>query len=142
MEFSKIYVYALIDNDIIIYVGKSTLPKVRLTSHKATYNNIHLKLKILDFFYDKEQYWVSKLIKEGHPLQNKEFQYENESWEIGDIIESKSNNNYQIKDIETGEIFESLYTLSKNLKIDWAALKTRLNNSKKYPEFSKYQLIK
>ena len=138
----KIYIYALIDeNEQIIYVGKSNTPKPRLANHKCNLNNSNLKMKILDYFYDVEQYWVDKLIQEGHNLINKEFFIHSEEWEKGDIINPKPKLSFKIYDKELNITYNSMYELSKATKMDISALQTRINNPKKYIEFSKYQIL-
>jgi excinuclease UvrABC nuclease subunit len=139
----KIYIYALMDeNDQITYVGKSNTPKSRLAQHKCNLNNSKLKMKILDYFYDLEQYWVEKLIKEGNNLNNKELFIHSEEWNKGDIINTNKKHSYKIYDKEKDIIYDSIYSLSKTEKIDVSYLQIRLNKPEKYKEFSKYEFIK
>jgi hypothetical protein len=138
----KIYVYALIDeNDQIKYVGKSNTPKSRLANHKCNLNNPKLKMKILDYFYDIEQYWVNKLIQEGHDLINKEFFIHNEEWEKGDIIDTNGKFSFKIYDKELNITYNSMYELSKIINLDIQQLQTRINKPEKYKEFAKYQIL-
>jgi hypothetical protein len=141
MEFNKVYIYGLMENNTIFYIGKTTTPKIRLTFHKNLYNNTSLKMKILDHFVDKELYWIDKLLNEGYNLTNKEHLIHSEDWEIGDIVFTNIKNSYKVKDITTNKIYESLYILGKEIGLDTGAIKLRLSKPKKYPEFSKYILI-
>ena len=82
---TKVYVYGILNaNEEIIYVGKTSAPKKRLVDHKRTsgWN----KMKILDFFYDKEMHWINKL-KSECKLENKEIRPNEEDWEIGERVE-------------------------------------------------------
>jgi hypothetical protein len=138
----KIYIYALIDeNEQITYVGKSNTPKLRLASHKCSLNNSKLTMKILDYFYDIEQYWVNKLLIEGHPLNNKEFNMHTEEWGKGDIINTNPKSSFKIYDKELNITYNSIYELSKIEKMDYSQLQTRINKPEKYKEFAKYQII-
>jgi hypothetical protein len=138
----KIYIYALIDeNEQIIYVGKSNTPKPRLANHKCNLNNSNLKMKILDYFYDVEQYWVDKLIQEGHNLINKEFFIHSEEWEKGDIIDTNRKSAFKIYDSELNIIYSSMYELSKVIQMDFSQFQARINKPEKYKEFAKYQII-
>ena len=138
----KIYIYALMTEDEqVVYVGKSNTPYCRLANHKCNLNNPKLKMKILDYFYDVEQYWIDKLIQEGHNLKNKEFFIHSEEWEKGDIINPKPKLSFKIYDKELNITYSSMYELSKATKIDISALQIRINNPKKYIEFSKYQIL-
>jgi len=137
-EGIKTYIYALMDEDEnIIYVGKSNTPKERLGAHKHTFGNPRIKMKVLDYFYDIEQYWVSKLALEGHNLFNRELFTYSEDWEKGDIIDTKPKTKTRVFDKEKNIIYDSLYALSKAEKIDISLLKTRINNPEKYKEFKK-----
>ena len=138
----KTYIYALIDkNEQIIYVGKSNTPKLRLGCHKNTFNNLKLTMKILDYFYDVEQYWVNKLLIEGYPLKNKEFNRYSEEWEKGDVINTNPKLSFKIYDKELNITYNSIYELSKVTKMDVAAIQTRIDKPEKYKEFSRYQII-
>lgn len=138
----KIYVYALIDeNEQITYVGKSNTPKSRLANHKCNLNNPKLKIKILDYFYDVEQYWVNKLTQEGHSLNNKELFIHSETWETGDIIDTIHKSSFKIYDKELNITYNSMYELSKITKLDNQQLLTRINKPEKYKEFAKYQIL-
>jgi len=140
----KIYIYALINEDNqIIYVGKSTTPYSRLANHKCNLNNSELKMKILDYFYDVEQYWVNKLIQEGHNLSNKEFFIHSEEWEKGDIINPKPKLSFKIYDKELNITYNSLYELNKAIKtdLDSQQIMNRINKPEKYKEFAKYQIL-
>lgn len=141
MEATKVYIYALLNDSKIVYIGKSSVPQERLGSHKSHYNNPNLKLKILDFFYDKEIGWLNKFLNEGYDLYNKETLKHTEEWEIGDIIETKIKPQYKILDKESGIVYKSIYSLSKHLKLDQSHLTTRINNPSKYPEFKKYTIL-
>jgi excinuclease UvrABC nuclease subunit len=139
---AKIYIYALIDeNNQIIYVGKSNTPKNRLANHKCNLNNSKLKMEILDYFYDVENYWVRKLTQEGHNLSNKELFIHSEEWEKGDIIDTKSKSYFKIYDTELNITYNSMYELSKVIKIDLTQLRARIDNPEKYKEFTKYQIL-
>ncbi len=137
MEGIKVYVYGLLDDeDKIIYVGKSSTPKSRLTTHTSS-----SRLKILDIFYDKEVYWIEKLQKEGHNIFNQKGIKEVENWDIGDIIEINRKENrgaQKIYDSKTNKVYDSLKSLIKELNIERSTFKYRMENSKK-PNFQDYQ---
>jgi hypothetical protein len=138
----KIYIYALIDeNEQVIYVGKSSTPKSRLANHKCNLNNSNLKMKILDYFYDVEQYWVDKLIQEGYNLINKEFFIHSEEWEKGDIINPNHKSSFKIYDKKLNITYNSMYELSKIIQMDYQQLQARINKPEKYKEFARYQIL-
>jgi len=141
MKGSKVYIYGLMDGDNIIYVGKSVSPRARLANHKQNYNTESLKLIILDFFIDKEIYWVNKLLSEGHKLHNKEFLMDCQECEIGEIIECRTKTSRSVLNKETNQIYESIYKLSQEINLDNRQILLRINNPEKYPEFNKYKLI-
>lgn len=135
------YVYALKDeNEKIIYIGKSCSPKNRLGLHKQYLNLENISMEILDFFYDVESFWIKKYLDDGQPLKNKITDIKDiEKWEIGDIITINNSISYPIYDSEQNVIYDSIYSLSKKLNIDYGKLKTRLNNKQKYPEYKRYE---
>jgi hypothetical protein len=98
-------------------------------------------MKILDYFYDVEQYWVNKLLIEGYPLKNKEFNRYSEEWEKGDIINTNPKLSFKIYDKELNITYNSIYELSKVTKMDVSSIQTRINKPEKYKEFSRYQII-
>ena len=80
---NKVYVYGILDdNDDIIYVGKSSKPYERLKRHISRYD----RAVILDFYYDKESYWIDKLRLNGHILENKHTDAMTSEHKIGDIL--------------------------------------------------------
>ena len=66
-------------------------------------------MKILDIFYDKETYWIEKLLAEGHPLQNKEIITTLEQWEIGEIFKISKRTPNKVE--YNGKIYSSLNIL-------------------------------
>ena len=111
----KVYVYGILDdNDGIIYVGKSIAPRRRLFEHKKGYK----RSKILAIYEDLENFWINKLIKEGHPLKNKEMLVDGEEWNVGDVIalsDKTKTTAVKIRHKQTGVIYESGYQAAKEL---------------------------
>ena len=136
-----VYIYGLLKGEEVIYVGKSTTPKDRLSCHRRTYNDNTLKIKILDTFNDLEIFWVKKLRAEGHTLFNKEELKYGENWVVGDIIDFQPKSSYKILDTLTNVQYSSLYQLGKNYNLDAQQIKTRISKPEKYPDFSHYKII-
>jgi len=137
-----VYIYGLLRKEEIIYVGKSTTPKVRLSCHRITYNDDSLRIKILDTFEDREIFWVEKLKEEGYNLLNKEALKDNEDWMIGDIVDfSPKKNDYKILDTLTNTQYPSFYKVGKKYNLDAHQIKARLLKPEKYPNFSHYKII-
>lgn len=89
MEEVKVYVYGLLDNKgKVYYIGRSTEPKRRLTSHNVP-AGVKKRMIILDEYVDKEHYWIQYYASKGYELLNKEY-LSSESWNIGDVIEIRS----------------------------------------------------
>ena len=111
----KVYIYGILDNeDNIVYVGESISPKLRLMGHKKEYK----RSKILAIYEDLENFWINKLIKEGHPLKNKEMLVEGEEWNVGDVITLSIKPNptpQKIRHKQTGVIYESGYRAAKEI---------------------------
>lgn len=113
----KVYIYGLI-NDVggIIYVGKSSNPKSRLTKHHSDLKDYNLKMKILDVFYDLEVDWIYKLLKDNQPLQNSQIQKYSGDHNIGDIIE-KGRADYK-KIQYSGKLYNSINQLYTSRDVD------------------------
>jgi hypothetical protein len=140
----KVYIYALLnEDDEIIYIGKSSTPSDRFSSHK---NNGHAsvnKMRILDYFYDKEYYYIKKYISEGHNLSNKQTDPWEEDWNIDDIIEYKPTNLENPKKIScknplTNKYYDTIEEASVDLGISRHKVKRLLVDTKyilrqKYP---------
>lgn len=148
MKGIKVYIYGLLDeSDQIIYVGKSSIPSYRLSYHKRDKNISVSRMKILDIFYDKENYWINKLIDEGHPLVNREVSSTVENYEIGDFIESTEKKRFKVRNIETGEIFSSAYKACNSYKkMSYEMFKYYLDGnvkteSRKYTEPFPFEII-
>jgi len=110
----KVYIYGLLDEDNnIFYVGKSIEPKRRLIDHNST-----RRCKILDWFEDKEHYWIEKLTQEGTRLKNKEKLKGSEEWNIGDIINIEEKRSTRILHKPSGVIYDSAYQASNSLNIN------------------------
>jgi hypothetical protein len=124
---TKTYVYGILDsNDQIIYVGKSSCPNQRMRWHK---NHIkYNRCKILDIFYDTENFWINKLKLEGHLLENKYDIPSEEEWNVGDVIEVGSLKRLKIKDTNNGKIYETLKDLSNEVGIERNTLKYRIDS--------------
>lgn len=137
MKGTKTYVYGLLNsNDSICYIGKSSRPRERLYRHKIEKGWV--KCKILDIFYDTENYWVRKFKSEGCILENKFDIIDEEEWQIDDIISIENLKTIKIENIENGKIYNSLSELSDELGIERNALHYILKNPnhknrKKYP---------
>ena len=113
---TKTYIYGLLDkSDNIIYLGKSSCPKNRLRHHKHISTISITKCKILDIFYDTENYWINKLLSEGIVLKNKYNLPEEESWEIGDIIEVGSLKKVKVKNTETGIVYDTIKSACESI---------------------------
>jgi hypothetical protein len=69
-------------------------------------------MQILDFFYDKEAYWIEKFLKSGHSIQNKEILSTLEQCEVGEIFEITQRT--QNKVMYNGKIYSSLNELYKS----------------------------
>lgn len=148
MEGIKVYVYGVLDqNDQIIYVGKTSTPSYRLPHHKKSMSVTVNKMKILDIFYDKENFWIHKLINEGHVLENKEISSTVEHYEIGDIVELKEQKKFIVRNIKTGEIFSSAYKACNSYKkIGYETFVNKLKQNagittKKFPEPFPFEII-
>lgn len=124
-----VYIYALLDkNDNPLYIGKSSSPKNRCYGH-ASYFDGSVRMKILDYFYDRESYWIKKFLKEGFTLTNKEVDLYEESWEIGDIIEISKLKKVRILEEKSGTVYESISEASKQTGISYGTIQNML----KYP---------
>jgi len=106
----KVYVYGLINmEDEICYIGKTSNPKGRLSSHHSDGWSHSIRMKILDFFYDVENMWIHKLIKENHPIQNKEVTKYSSNHRINEIIDKKIYSFQKVK--YNGKVYDSLNQL-------------------------------
>lgn len=136
---TKIYIYGLIDSKSnIFYIGKSSQPKNRFYQHVRQLNRYNIKMEILDFFYDKEIYWIEKLLKDGHPIQNKEILSTMEQWEIGETFNITQKIPNKVK--YNGKIYNSLNALykSRDLNLSEYHIKKIIKNpecdlAKQYP---------
>jgi excinuclease UvrABC nuclease subunit len=127
MKGTKTYIYGMLDeNDEVIYIGKSINPYNRLLQH----SQMGLKrMKIIDYFYDKESYYIEKYLKEGYALQNKELSIDkSQKLEIGEILELKRKTSTKIKDTISGKIFNSFYELNQILQLPQDKLKNSIVN--------------
>ena len=128
----KVYIYGILgDNDEIIYVGKSTRPKGRLIDHRV--DKDWDKCKILAIYEDLENFWIHKLLKEGHPLKNKEMLVEGEEWNVGDVItlnNKSSTRSVKVRHKQTGVIYESGYRASLDV---YGTAKFFVSLMKKHP---------
>ena len=107
---TKVYIYGLLDSkNETFYIGKSSRPKSRFYDHVSHLKRYDIKMKILDIFYDKETYWIEKLLAEGHPLQNKEIITTLEQWEIGEIFKISKRTPNKVE--YNGKIYSSLNIL-------------------------------
>jgi len=84
MKGVKTYIYGLYKDNKLIYIGKATCPYRRFSDHKRTLEVDYCK--IIDIYYDKENYWIKKFLLEGAELKNKITTPHTEDWEIGDIV--------------------------------------------------------
>ena len=117
MNGVKVYVYGVLDSkEEIVYVGKTSNPTYRLSQHRRDLNVEVTGMKILDIFYDKENYWIHKLLNEGNSLLNTEISSTVELHDIGDIIKIGDKKRYKVRNTETGEIFSSAYKACHSYK--------------------------
>jgi hypothetical protein len=122
-----VYIYALLDeDDNITYIGKSSSPKTRLYNHANFLTTNNPRAKILDYFYDSEDYWIKKILNEGHPLQNKEIDISNENWNIGDIISISKREDRKIVNTLTGTTYKSINDASVKIDISSFIIKSIL----------------
>jgi len=120
---TKIYVYGILnDKDEIIYVGKTSIPKRRLSQHKQ-YNGWD-KMVILDTFYDLEMYWIEKL-RHKCKLENKFNKPDVEEWEIGDRVGLQHPNNIAVLDTETNKEYETIQEASRDLNMSRYYIQTK-----------------
>lgn len=114
---TKIYIYGLIDSENnTFYIGKSSQPKNRFYQHVRKLNRYDIKMQILDFFFDKEIHWIEKLLKDGHPIQNKEILYTMEQWDIGKTFTITQKTPNKVK--YNGKTYNSLNALYKSRDIN------------------------
>ena len=124
---TKTYIYGIIDsNDTIIYVGKSSCPAQRLRHHKS--NKGYSKAKIIDIFYDTENYWISKLKNEGYQLDNKYDIPDEETWNIGDVIEITTLKKIKVKNIHTNVIYDTIQDAANSIGVDRNVLVYRIKS--------------
>lgn len=136
-----IYVYALLDEkNTPVYIGKSSSPKARCYAHAIHYRNA-IRMKILDFFYDVESYWISKYLDEGCNLHNRQVDICEEEWKVGDILEVGKMKKIQVQHTTTGTIYPSIATASKDLQIEYSLLLNILKHPEK-PIYKEYNIIK
>jgi predicted GIY-YIG superfamily endonuclease len=136
---TKVYIYCLIDsNNNVFYIGKSSRPKGRFYDHVSHLGRHDITMKILDFFFDKEIYWMEKLLKDGHPIQNKEILSTMEQWEVGETFNITRKIPAKVK--YNGKIYNSLNALykSRDLNLSEYHLKKIIENpecalAKQYP---------
>jgi hypothetical protein len=124
---TKTYIYGVIDtNNNIIYIGKSSCPAQRLRHHKASIG--YSKAKIIDIFFDTENYWIQKLKSEGCTLANKYDIPDEEQWAIGDIIEISNLKKIRVKNIQTNIIYDTIQQAADSMGIDRNILASRLRS--------------
>ena len=134
----RIYIYGILDDDDnIIYVGESLMPKKRLSEHflKKGWK----RCKILEIYENREHYWIDKLLSEGNILNNKERLSEGETWCVDDIVllKDKGAPGQKLRNKLTGEIYRSGYQASQLLE---GVSHYVTNNMRSYPT-SKYHEI-
>ena len=126
---TKVYVYGILnEKDEIIYVGKSSAPRIRLIAHKR--DSGWNKMKILDTFLDTEFYWIEKL-KNECKLENKFDKPNEEDWEIGDIVEVGDLPRVSLLDTKTNKEYETIAEASKDLNIPRYRIEYSLYKAKK-----------
>jgi hypothetical protein len=129
IEGNKVYIYGLLDeHNTITYIGKSISPKTRLYLHSSSNSLVNNRMKILDYFYDHENFWIKKMLSEGHPLRNKEIEAQVETWDIGDIISIFKSSHPKVIDHTTGIIYTSANDASIKLKISYELVKSILKD--------------
>lgn len=131
MGYSNTYIYALMNaNDEIYYIGKTTKPLARLTTHRAHGDTNAIKMKIIDIVYDKEQYWIRKFRNEGYSLKNKEDLSEYENWQIGDIVLHRSKQKtIRVENLKTNVIYDTMKDAANDLKLKYHVLQQMKQNS-------------
>lgn len=128
----KTYIYGLYRTEgEIFYVGKSITPKSRMVTH-VDYYGYDINMVILDVFYDIEYFWIDKLKKQNHPIENKQILRCNESHNINDIITIKRKIQYKIK--YGDKMYNSLNHLytSGDTPLSLHYIKSILNNPSHY----------
>jgi hypothetical protein len=136
----KVYVYGLLDNNNnFTYIGKSSSPLARLSTHITDGHCESRKLKIIDIFYDTEYYYIHKYINEGVKLFNKQITPIVEDWNIGDVLEVREKKKVRCKNIDTNIVYDSISSASKDLKISQTLLRSILYSKNHYLK-SKYPL--
>lgn len=127
MKGNIVYIYALLDEqDNITYIGKSSSPKVRLYNHSPSLPYSNPRAKILDYFYDTEDYWIKKMLIEGHPLQNREIDIAMETWNVGDIISINKRIDKKVINNLTGVIYNSPNDASIRIPLSYTTVKSIL----------------
>jgi hypothetical protein len=114
MVLPNTYVYELIENDVVFYIGKTINPETRLLDHFQKYGN-NIKMKIIDIFIDPEHKIILEYKEKGINLKNKEFYIDKDkTYVVGDIIEYKKKPNIgRIWDNKTQTEFPSVYSFAK-----------------------------
>ena len=142
MRGTKVYIYGLLNDDNeITYIGKASEPRTRLYQHKVYTGNT--KLEILDFFYDKEMYWIEKM-KGVCKLTNKIDKPFVEEWEVGDIVEIGERKTISFIDKMTNKKYNTIAEASNEFGISRDRIRNLIFNDnvkEKYKDEYRFELL-
>jgi len=115
MILPNTYVYELIKDGEVFYIGKTINPENRLIDHFQKYG-INIQMKIIEIFIDPEHRIILEYKEKGITLNNKEFYINKDrTYNIGDILESKKKPPIgKIWDNKTQTEFSSVYAFAKH----------------------------
>lgn len=124
-----IYVYELLRNNEVFYIGQTSTPQNRFNGHMAVHGK-DIYMKIIDKFVDIEHKHIIEYLNKGCKLINKEIP-ERSDYKIGDILKSKSFKTItKIWDNNLQKNFKSIYECAKHYKISDYLIKSHLNGKK------------
>ncbi len=115
MRIPNTYVYELIKDNEVFYIGKTINPEGRLLDHYQKYGT-SIIMKIINIFTDPEHEIILEYKAKGINLKNKEFYVDKDkTYSVGDIIEyKKKQNSNRIWDNKTQTEFPSVYAFAKH----------------------------
>ena len=115
MKIPDTYVYELIKDNEVFYIGKTINPEGRLLDHYQKYGT-SIKMRIIDMFTDPEHKIILEYKAKGINLKNKEFYvHKDQTYSIGDVLEyKKKENSSKIWDNKTQTEFPSVYAFARH----------------------------